>query len=233
MARYSVILVDPKTPGNIGAIARLMRNFNIEELYLIDPPSLNDEAYTRAMHAKDVLDNANIHDDLEQVLEDFDLVVGTSGINTVKEKKFLRKAETPDNLADDTKDFDGKIGLMFGREDQGLSNEELKNCDRLVRIPTSEEYPIMNLSHAVCVVIYEIFRENEDFDLIPEDKLSSQGDRDKLNDYFSEILNIIDYPDHKKEKTEIMFRKIMGRAMITKWEYHRLMGVFSQIKKKL
>lgn len=233
MVVYSVILVNPKTPGNIGAIARLMRNFSIDELYLIDPPSLDDEAYTRAMHAKDVLDDAHICEKLKDCLNNFDLLVGTSGIHTEKEKKFLRKAETPENLAESTKDFEGEVGLMFGREDQGLSNEELRNCDKLVRILTSEDYPIMNLSHAVSIVLYEIFKEVEDFDLVPKDKMSSEGDRDRLIEYFTNIMDSIDYPDHKKEKTEIMFRKIIGRAMITKWEYHRLMGVFSQIKKKL
>ncbi len=233
MVEYSVILVEPKTTGNIGAVCRLIRNFGLNELYLIDPPELDDDAYARAMHAQDLLDNAEVYDKLEDCLDEFDLLVGTSGVHTQKEKKFLRKAETPENLAEETKDFEGKVGLMFGREDQGLSNQELKNCDRLVRIPTSEDYPIMNLSHAVCVVLYEIFKENEDFSLVPEDKISSQGDRDRLIDYFTEIMDDIEYPDHKKEKTEIMFRKIIGRAMITKWEYHRLMGVFSQIKKKL
>lgn len=233
MVVYSVILVEPKTPGNIGAIARLMRNFSIKDLFLIDPPSLDDEAYTRAMHAKDVLDNARVYDELEDCLDNFDLIVGTSGIHTEKEKKFLRKAETPENLAESTKEFEGKVGLMFGREDQGLSNEELMKCDRLVRIPTSDDYPIMNLSHAVCVVLYEIFKEIEDFDLVTKDKMSDQDDRDRLIEYFTDIIDTIDYPDHKKEKTEIMFRKIVGRAMLTKWEYHRLMGVFSQIKKKL
>lgn len=233
MVEYSVILVDPKTPGNIGAVARLIRNFELTELHLIDPPEFDDEAYARAMHAKDLLENAFIHDELDDCLKRFDMVVGTSGINTKKEKKFLRKAETPENFAEKTKSYEGKIGLMFGREDQGLSNEELKNCDRLIRIPTSEDYPIMNLSHAVGIVLYEIFKENKDVDLIPEDKISSQADRDRLIDYFTEVLEMIEYPDHKKEKTEIIFRRILGRAMITKWEYHRLMGVLSQIKKKL
>lgn len=233
MVKYSVILVEPKTTGNIGAVCRLIHNFGLKDLYLINPPELDDDAYARAMHAKDLLEEAEVYENLEECLNEFDLLVGTSGIHTQKEKKFLRKAETPENLAESTKNFDGKVGLMFGREDQGLSNEELKNCDRLVRIPTSEDYPIMNLSHAVCVILYEIFKENEDFDLVPEDKISSQGDKDRLNEYFTEILDMIDYPDHKKEKTEIMFRKIIGRAMITKWEYHRLMGVFSQIKKNL
>ena len=233
MVEYSVILVEPKTNGNIGAVCRLIRNFGLNELYLIDPPEFDDDAYARAMHAQDVLDDAQIYDELGDCLDEFDLLVGTSGVHTEKEKKFLRKAETPENLAESTKRFEGKVGLMFGREDQGLSNEELKNCDRLVRIPTSEDYPIMNLSHAVCVVLYEIFKEIEDFDLVPKDKMSSQGDRDRLIEYFTDIMNNIDYPDHKKEKTEIMFRKIVGRAMLTKWEYHRLMGVFSQIKKKL
>ncbi len=233
MAKFSVILVEPQTPGNIGAIARLMGNFSLADLYLVDPVPVDDEAFTRAMHAKDILNNAEIVDDYAELVENFDQVIGTSGIETVNEKKFLRKAETPDQIVEEITDREGDIALVFGREDQGLLNEELKKCDRLVRIPASEEYPILNLSHAVCVVLYELFKEREEVNTETEDRPAGKSDRERLIESFSEIVREINFPEHKYEKTEVMFRKILGRANLTRWEYHRMMGIFSQILKEI
>lgn len=233
MANYSVVLMEPQTPGNIGAIARLMGNFSIENLYLVDPVQIDDEAEKRAMHAKDVLENAEIVDDYEGLVSRFDLVIGTSGINTEKRKKFLRKAETAEDLAESLSDYEGEVALVFGREDKGLNNEELKKCDRLVRIPASEDYPILNLSHAVGIVLYEIFKEKGDEIVKHEEFSSEKSERERLHRSFSDILDEIRYPEHKHDRTEIMFRRILGRASLTKWEYHRLMGVFSQISKEI
>lgn len=233
MKNFSVVLVEPQTGGNIGAIARLMGNFSLDNLYLVDPVEIDDEAVKRAMHAKDILDDAEIVEEHDSLVKRFDLVVGTTGINTEKEKKFLRKAEAAEDFARSIKDYDGEVALVFGREDSGLNNEELKRCDRLIRIPASGDYPILNLSHAVGIVLYELFKEIGDAEVKSEDKMSGESDRERLIEHFSRILETVNYPDHKREKTEIMFRKILGRAALTRWEYHRMMGVFSQILREL
>jgi len=233
MKNFSVVLVQPQTPGNVGAVARLMGNFAVENLYLVDPDELDDEAEARAMHAKDILSGAKIVEDYEDLVKKFDLVVGTSGINTERAKKFLRKAEPAEKFARSMKEYDGEVALVFGREDCGLNNEELKRCDRLVRIPASDDYPILNLSHAVGIVLYELFKELGDVQVKSEGKVSGESDRERLVENFSRLLETVDYPEHKREKTEIMFRKILGRASLTRWEYHRLMGVFSQISREL
>jgi len=233
MPRFSVVLVEPQTAGNIGAVARLMGNFAFKKLYLVNPVKIDDEAEKRAMHANDILNEAEIVEDYEELVPNFDMVVGTSGINTENEKKFLRKAETPEKFSNSISDYEGSIALVFGREDKGLNNRELMKCDRLVRIPASEDYPILNLSHAVGVVLYEIFKESEGDIVSKEDILSEQSERERLIQKFSDILEKIRFPEHKYEKTEVMFRKILGRASLTKWEYHRLMGVFSQILREL
>jgi len=233
MVSFSIVLVEPQTPGNIGAVARLMGNFSVDKLFLVNPVQIDDEAEKRAMHAKDILEKSEIIEDYEELLAKFDLVVGTSGINTERRKKFLRKAETPEELADSVSDYEGEVALVFGREDKGLNNEELKKCDRLVRIPASEDYPILNLSHAVCIVLYEIFKILEK-DVVKRGEVPSEkSERERLMETFSTILDEIKYPDHKQEKTEVMFRKILGRSSLTKWEYHRLMGVLSSILREL
>jgi len=233
MPTFSVVLVEPQTAGNIGAVARLMGNFDFEELYLVNPVKIDDEAQKRAMHAKEILKKAELVEDYEGLVSKFSMVVGTSGINTENEKKFLRKAETPEKLSTSLSDYEGNVALVFGREDKGLNNKELTKCDRLVRIPASENYPILNLSHAVGIVLYEIFKEKKGKIVKKEDRLSEENERELLIQKFSDILEEIRFPEHKYEKTEVMFRKILGRASLTKWEYHRLMGVFSQILKEI
>ncbi|MFW6064747.1 MAG: RNA methyltransferase [Candidatus Natronoplasma sp.] len=233
MPRFAVVLVEPQTAGNVGAVARLMGNFDLEELYLVNPVQIDDEAEKRAMHANDILKEAEMVEDYEELVSNFDMAVGTSGINTENEKKFLRKAETPEELSRSINDHEGNIALVFGREDKGLNNKELMKCDRLVRIPASDDYPILNLSHAVCIVLYEIFKEEKGDIVGKKDRSSEESERERLIRSFSDILEEIRFPEHKYEKTEVMFRRVLGRASLTKWEYHRLMGVFSQILKEI
>ncbi|MGM0509790.1 MAG: RNA methyltransferase [Thermoplasmatota archaeon] len=235
MTRLKIILVEPKTPGNIGAIARVMKNFGFNDLVLINPPEIDSDARVRAMHAEKVLDDAVIEDDLREALEKYDMVIGTSGIETDKEKRFIRQASSPRELASDLSGYEGRVAIVFGREDHGLSNEELNLCDKLVRIPTSEEYPIMNLSHAVSVILYELYLANlektGDEEVVYEK--STKSERERLISSFSDLLQRVDYPQHKHRKAVIMFRRLLGRATTTKWEYHRLMGIVNQINREL
>lgn len=235
MVDYEIILVEPKTPGNIGAIARLMMNFDVKNLSVLNPPEIDDEALARAMHAKSILSDFEEINDLSKKLKAFDLVVGTSGITSEKEKEFLRKAETPEEFALKTCDYPGRVAILFGREDKGLSNEELSYCDKLINIPSSDTYPILNLSHAVGVVLYEIFknRDEDSYTYDVEERKIGESDRNRLVNLFSKILNQIEYPEHKRRKTEVMFQKLLGRATTTKSEYHRLMGVFSWVHERL
>ncbi len=96
----------------------------------------------------------------------------------------------------------------------------------MLRIPTSEAYLSLNLSHAVALVLYSLYIKRETAPI--EKRTIGKVEKEKLYTFFSELLDVINYPEHKKEKTEVMFRRIMGRAMLSKWEYHTLMGVFSK-----
>ncbi len=231
MASISIVLVQPKYTGNIGAVSRVMKNFGFYDLVLVEPPQLDDEAFSRAKHAYDVLESAKTYADLESTITEFDMLVGTTGIDTEKEKESLRRGENPIPFARDILQFPGKIGIMFGREDTGLYNEELALCDRLVTIPTSPEYPVLNLSHAVCVILYTLYIKG----FTHTDKTGDyigENEKERVMALFKSILDDIDYPEHKKEKTTITFRRILGRASTTPWDYHRIMGVLSRIDSK-
>ena len=207
-----------------------MSNFGLSELRLYKPCDLGDDAYRFAKHGRFILENMIITDSLDEAFEGLDLIVGTSGAKTDSQKKFLRQPVTPKEFTEHVKDMGGKIGLVFGREDQGLSNDELSKCDILVNIPTHEINPIMNLSQAATVMFYELFSADKGS---MTKILAGEFEKETLNDIFAEMLEEINYSQHKKAKTKIMFRKIIARADLSEWEFHTMAGVYSRAIKSV
>jgi len=230
ITEFYVVLVEPKYGGNIGSVARAMMNFDFDKLYLVKPCVFDNECYARAMHAQKLVDNAKIFQSFDDVVNDLDYLVATSSIDSKSDKRHLRNPVFLENFAEKIFDVDGKIGLVFGREDYGLYNEEIAACDIMVKIPTSEAYPSLNLSHAVTLVLYSLYIQK-----IVSKKKRTLGkvEKQKLFEFFSNLLDDINYPEHKKENTKIMFKRMMGRAMPSKWEYHTLMGVLSKTLEKI
>lgn len=208
-----------------------MANFDFKNLYLINPCELNDECYSRAMHADKIVENAKIFKSVEPAVKNIDYLVATSSIDSKNDKKHLRNALSLEELSEKLLEIDGKVGLLFGREDYGLYNDEIALCDVMLKIPTSESYLSLNLSHAVALVLYSLYIKQKSAPI--EKRIIGKIEKEKLFNYYSELLNEINYPEHKKVKTEIMFKRILGRSIPSKWEYHTLMGVFSKTLNKI
>ncbi|MEE9150472.1 MAG: RNA methyltransferase [Thermoplasmata archaeon] len=228
MPEYKVILDEPKFQGNIGAMARTMKNFGLKDLILVNPCEIGNECYCRSMHAKEIVEDAKLHENLDSAIKDLDFIVGTSGFETKSDKKHLRKNLSPKEFAVKMRDIKGRVGIIFGRENYGLYNTELEKCDAVITIPASQEYPILNISHSASIIFYEIFSVQGKKKEIRE---ASRFERDKVLEHFKELLDAINYPEHKKKKTTVMFQRILGRAVLSKWEFHTLMGVFSKTLK--
>jgi tRNA/rRNA methyltransferase len=225
-----VVLVEPKNEGNVGAVARAMKNFGVGELVLVNPCRLGPEARQRAMKGIDILEAAQEVGNLEAALKGADLLIGTSGIDTESEKRFARIAMTPRECATRVAKFEGRVALLFGREDFGLLDEELRRCDVLVKIPAFPEYPILNLSHAATILLYELFAAKA----TRRGKREASGvEKEKLYEAFEELLGETDYPAHKRARTQVMFRRLLGRAVPSKWEFHALMGVLQRARKRI
>src|SRR5205823_8888732 len=126
-----------------------------EDLVLVNPCRLGAEARRRAMRGIEILEAARRVRDLDAALKDTDFIAGTSGVDTESEKRFARISVTPRDFASRVAQMDGRVSLLFGREDFGLLDEELRRCDLLITIPASSEYPILNLSHAVTILLCE------------------------------------------------------------------------------
>src|SRR3954447_21262571 len=154
LENFAFVLFKPKSPGNIGAVARALKNMGFRDLRLVAPAQpLDIRAEAMAVHGRDLLASAAIYPDLISALEDRTLVVGTTARAGPyrSETRSVREvcAELPVSE-------DSRIALVFGPEDFGLTNQELKLCQRLLTIPTAAEYPSLNLAQAVLVVAYEL-----------------------------------------------------------------------------
>lgn len=231
MPEIRVVIVGPKYEGNVGAIARSMANFDVKELYLVNPCEIGDDAYRRSKHGADLLDNAVIVNSLEEATADCFLVVGTSGVVTKGDSNYTRVPVPVREFAEHCRGYTEKIAVVFGREDIGLLQDELNYCDVLITIPASEEYPILNLSHATHTVLYEFFMamHSEPRRSEPADK----REKEMMFSYFGDLLDAIDYPKERRANTTVMFRRMMGRAVPSKHEYNTIMGVFGDASKFL
>jgi tRNA/rRNA methyltransferase len=227
---YVIVLASPKTPGNVGAVARVMANFQVNELRIVEGVPFEEDTYKRALHARLILENSRRFDDFKSALVGLDFTVATSGIINLNDKRHLRNPLTPRALKERVSNMEGRIGLVFGREDSGLYNEELAMCDVVVTVPTSPEYPVMNLSHAVAVMLYELRR---DYALAQDTIKASQEERDKLLEAYDELMEVTDYPPHKLVSTQVMIRRIIGRSTLSEWEYHTMMGIVRRATKRI
>ncbi|MEF8789004.1 MAG: RNA methyltransferase [Haloarculaceae archaeon] len=227
----SVAVVDAETPGNVGTIARAMKNFGVEDLYLVDPPALDPEgeAYGFAGHAReDVLPNAR-ETTLDHLVETFH-TVGCTAVTNENETSHVRYPfRTPGELADSLQGLDADTCLVFGRERIGLTNEELSRLDEVCSVPASADYPVLNLGQAATVVLYELRGLTvEETQHPPVHERAGEREIEGLYDEFGRFLAGINHPDQKRAKTARMFRRVLGRAHPTGREVSTLRGLFGR-----
>jgi len=224
-----VVLVEPMYQGNVGSVARAMKNFGYTDLVLVNPCKLEGQARAMSSHARDVLEGARVVSTLEEAINGVDLTIGTTGASCLKTGEHVRlPLYTPPDIKEKLKGYSGKLALLFGREDNGFRNDELKSFDMVITIPTSEVYPVMNLSHAVAVVLYELSGLQSE-----ENPLAEGFDLRLLYGHLGKLLEEIDYPQHKKDKTHLMLRRIFGRAGLTPREVQTLRGVIRKVERRI
>jgi tRNA/rRNA methyltransferase len=208
-----------------------MMNFGFNDLSLVNPCELSDEAYMRAVHADKILDQAQIFPSFNDAINDIDFLVATSSKETLSEKKHNRNPVFLPDFTQQIQQVDGTIGLVFGREDTGLFNDEIASCDLMVKIPSHESYETLNLSHSVGIFLYSIYLDNT---ILPQKRTPLDNiEKNHLYNAFEELLAAISYPEHKYEKTRVMFKRLISRSIPSKWEYHTLMGVINTAAKRL
>ncbi|MDR3206318.1 MAG: RNA methyltransferase [Candidatus Methanoplasma sp.] len=228
MIDVRIVLVGPKFEGNVGAVARSMSNFGVSELYLVDPCPLGDDALRRSKHGSEILGNAKTVGSLEEALDGCFLAVATSGIVSQGDRNYARLPVSVREFAEHVSGYEEKIALIFGREDIGLYQDELNRCDVLIHVPSDESNPILNLSHAATIVMYELFRTCD-----PTRRCEPADRREKefMFSFFENLMDAVDYPEARRGDTSVMFRRMMGRSIPTKYEYNTIMGIFGDAVK--
>ena len=220
MPEIEFVLVSPLYEGNVGFTARVMKNFGFTRLVLIDPCKIGDEALMRAAHARDVLENAE-RLTFEEVCSRSSIVIATTGEVSKSVCNPMRMPYfSPNEIRDLIADIDGRISILFGRENWGLNNEEIQKSDIICTIPSAKEYPILNLSHAVGIVCYELAH-------LPRGEylLASREEMEYLYAHIDSYLTLINHPDFKRQPTMLLIRRVLGRAMLTSRETTTLHGL--------
>ena len=153
---FYFILVEPSVPGNIGASARAIKTMGFKYLRLVNPSDhLSPESKMLAHASMEILESAEVFDDLDQALADLDLSIATTAKKRNIRADFLRNTELP-GLLKSKGETVKKTGIVFGREESGLSNREIKLCDLVSTIPLKQSYPSLNLSQAVMLYAYTL-----------------------------------------------------------------------------
>ncbi|GAA0679423.1 TrmJ/YjtD family RNA methyltransferase [Natronoarchaeum mannanilyticum] len=207
-----------------------MKNFGFEDLKLVDPPDLSrdSEAYGFAGQAReDILPNAD-EVTLDHLAANYHTVALTATTNEDSRKHVRFPFSTPAELSERLATVDAPTCLVFGREDVGLTNEELAQLDEICAIPASEEYPSLNLGQAATITLYELRNLALDENQLPDVELERADEPivERLNDQFGEFLEAIDHPVEKRAKTGRLFRRLVGRAHPTDREARTLLGIF-------
>jgi TrmH family RNA methyltransferase len=221
-----IVILEPAVAGNVGAIARVMSNFGFTKMVLINPhcDHLCDEAKNRAKHAQQILTDAEVCDFF--VVDEYDYLIATTA-RLGTDYNIIRSPMTPDELGQKLKEIDTskKIGLVIGREGQGMFNEEIEKCDFTVTIPSDSEYPTLNVSHAVAVLLYEIHKHLSDKNIISHITPIGKAEKDQIMKMHDEVLSGFQWgTKEKKETQQILWKKIIGKSMLTKREAYGVMG---------
>ena len=229
MVEFFVVLVGPKYQGNIGSVARLMKNFGFKNLVLVKPPKLEGEARAMAMHGRDILKGAKVLKGFDELKGKFDFLVATSAV-VAGDSNAMRSPVAPEELGNSL-DLDGRVGILFGREDTGLSNDEIAACDMLVTIPASDEYPTLNLSQSVAIILYEISKASNRKGLRKFRK-AKKIEKDVMLDKFNRLVDSVYREDFRRRVAKKTFRQLIGRAFISGLEATTLTGIFRKASEK-
>lgn len=226
----AIAVVDAETPGNVGTIARSMKNFGLSELLLVDPPDLDPEgeAYGFAGRAReDILPGAS-ELSFDELVESYYTVACTALPNEDPQRHVRYPAMRPADLPDHLRGVDGDVAVVFGRERVGLDNDELARLDAICSIPASPDYPTLNLGQAATIVCYELaaltLSETQHPETIHE--RAPEPDIERLYDWFDEYVAAVGHPEPKRAKAGRMFRRLLGRSHPTRREALTLQGLF-------
>lgn len=226
-----IFCVEIMHSGNLGAIARLCDNYDVDKLVLVNPQcDINKVAYDRATHGKRFLDNPVLYDTLEAARQEADLLVALSARKGGGQS--IARSSIPIQKLTSEIDHNGTVGFVLGRENSGLTNEEADLCDLLVHIPLPGSNPVFNISHALSVALWEYIRDY-DYENESEQRLMTRAEKDAFMQMLDNILQHSWLKQDKYYGTTRVFSMILGRAFVTTREANTLIGTLRAIRRSL
>jgi TrmH family RNA methyltransferase len=225
-----IVLIDPSHPGNIGSVARAMKNMALADLVLVRPRSFpHAESTALAAGADDILAGARIVESVAQAVADCGFIAGT----TSRPRSYYWEFTTPRDVAGRIVALgpENRAALLFGSERYGLATEDLNLCNVLVRIPANPQYCSLNLAMSVQLAAYEIFmaREQPQSHTQLEMALAPSGDVEHFYAHLHEVLNEIDFEDRTGHLMERL-RRLFNRAQLDRNELNILRGILSAVQ---
>jgi len=225
-----IVLVRPRGSGNIGSIARAMKNFGAKDLAIVGTARTRSFwARAMAVHGRDILNDAKCYDTIHEAVTDCTLAVGTTRRGGLYRKHSQKVREVAPKIAAAART--GKIALIFGPEDHGLSNKDLENCQLLITIPTHPDYQSLNVAQAAVICLYEIFVAS--LGAPPKENIqrARAQDIERLFDRMRGTLLKIGFLDSENpEHMLLAFRRILGRAGLEGTDVRIFTGLFRQIE---
>ncbi|HEY7773385.1 MAG TPA: tRNA (cytosine(32)/uridine(32)-2'-O)-methyltransferase TrmJ [Marinagarivorans sp.] len=234
--RIRMVLVNTSHPGNIGAAARAIKNMGLSRLVLVAPKDFPaDQAQWRAAGALDVLEQAEVVETLDEAIADCRLVVGTSARGRRIPWPLVSPRECGDKVYSEAKDHQHDVAILFGREDRGLTNEELHKCQYHVHIPANPEYSSLNIAAALQVIAYEIRMSAlaaeagkpvsfDEWDMPP----AAQKDIEHYFEHLQKTLETLGFLEEgNPRQTLTRLRRLYGRVRPDQMELNILRGVLT------
>ncbi|MEC9206158.1 MAG: RNA methyltransferase [Pseudomonadota bacterium] len=234
LQNINIILVETSHPGNIGSTARAMKVMGLTNLVLVNPKKFpSDESNSLAVGCKDILKNAKVTNKLSNALKSSQINIGFTSRKRKANFPILSIDECTDLIL---KNKNKKISALFGNEQSGLSNTELLMCNYLVLIPTFRDYKSLNLSAAVQIFAYELFKKSisGSKSVNKLDKLATTKEKNYFFEQFFNLLTKTKFITQKNIKS--LTRKIhilFNKARLDSNEINILLGIISSINKKI
>ncbi|MBN1821982.1 MAG: tRNA/rRNA methyltransferase [Prolixibacteraceae bacterium] len=219
------ILVEPSTPENIGAVARAIKTMGFGNLRLVNPADyLSAPSRWMAHASNEILENARVFKSFEEAVSDCDFIIGTSAKQRIIKNDYHPVSLLPEIIRKKGNSVQN-VAIVFGREDSGLRNEELKQCDLITTVPLKTEFPSLNLAQAVMIYAYELSKLT-----FKNDKSSPELNQDGLKILKEKITDILLETGFKKDSA--IFPRIMERLMLLQeTDIHLLHSVCNNLQK--
>lgn len=229
LEKIRIVLVNTSHSGNIGAVARAMKNMCLSDLVLVAPRQFpSEEAIARSSGANDILAKARVCATLDEAISDCHLVIGASArLRSVQWPQFDPRECAAKALAESA---NGPVAIVFGRESSGLTNEELERCAYLVHIPANPDYTSLNVAMAVQVIAYELRMAGES---MPSEASAAHQpvaaeELQRMFDHLEQALEDVGFSDPRRsDKLMRRLKRLFHRAAPDKDEINILRGFFS------